>query len=112
MHSDSPIIEPRLKTLSRKSFWQGHVDQWKTSDLSKKEYCRQHALVYQQMVYWSSKEKKLVADQPEKNSGFVAVTVAAVDSDQGLSIRLPNGLMIEGINSRSITLVGRLLEHL
>jgi hypothetical protein len=112
MRSDSPIIEPRLQTLSRKSFWQRHVNQWRTSGLSKMAYCRQYSLAYHQMVYWSSKEQKPVADQSEKSSGFVAVTVAAAASDQSLSVRLPNGVMIEGINDRSVALVGMLLEQL
>ena len=47
MHSDSFNDTPRLQTLSRKEFWQRHVNQWRTSGLSKMAYCQQYALTYQ-----------------------------------------------------------------
>jgi hypothetical protein len=112
MHSNSPSTEPRLQALSRDSFWQRHVSQWRTSGLSKMAYCRQYTLAYHQMVYWSNKEQQPVAEQSEKSSGFVAVTVAATTNNQSLSVRLPNGVMIEGINDRSVALVSLLLEQL
>ena len=112
MSSDSPSIEPQLQSLSRRSFWQHHVDQWSTSGLSKMAYCKQYSLAYHQFVYWSNKEQQSVANQHGKSSGFVALTVATQTSNQSLSIRLPNGIMIEGINDRSVALVGMLLEQL
>ena len=111
MHTDSSSENPRFQTVSREAFWQRHVSQWRTSGLSKMAYCQQYALTYHQMVYWSKKEKTGV--EPEARSGgFVAVTVSADARDSGLSLRLPNGITIEGINDRSIELVGKLISQL
>ena len=112
MHSNSLSTEPRLQTLSRGSFWQRHINQWRASGLSKMAYCRQYSLAYHQMVYWSNKEQLPVAEQSNKPSGFVAVAVTATTTNQNLSVRLPNGVIIEGINDRSVALVGILLEQL
>jgi len=106
-----PSDSPRLQTLSREAFWQRHVTQWRDSGLSKMAYCQQYSLVYSQMVYWSTKTANL--DKKHQSNSFVSVAVApAVDISPGLSVRLPSGIVIEGIDERSIALVGKLLEHL
>lgn len=63
------------------------------------------------MVYWSKKEECAVElEQP--SSGFVALSVSSNARDTGLSVRLPNGITIEGINDRSVDFVSRLIEQL
>ncbi len=111
MHADSPSENPRLQTVSRKEFWQLHVEKWRTSGLSKMAYCQQYALTYHQMVYWSKKEGTGVRPGVDLG-GFVAVAVSTDARDCGLSLRLPNGITIEGINDRSIELVGKLIDQL
>ncbi len=111
MHPVSSSETPKFQTVSRKAFWQRHVEQWRTSGLSKMAYCQQYALTYHQMVYWSKKDE--VGVGPDVDSGgFVAVTVSTDARDSGLSLRLPNGITIEGINDRSIGLVGKLIGQL
>lgn len=111
MQANSSSDSPHLQTLSREILWQRHVDQWRRSGLSKMAYCRQHALAYHQMVYWSKKEDH-VAEPAIACGGFVAVTVASQARDCGLSVRLPNGLTIEGITDYRIELVGKLIAQL
>jgi len=108
---------PRVHNVSRQAFWQRHVTQWGTTELSKTAYCQQHALTYHQMVYWCAKLES--ADKSGVPSGgFVAVTVsspadcASGVSNSGLSIRLPSGITIEGINDQSVELVNRLIAQL
>ena len=108
---------PRVHNVSRQAFWQRHVTQWGTTELSKAAYCQQHALTYHQMVYWCTKLES--SDESEvRSGGFVAVTVsspgvcASGAGNSGLSIRLPNGVTIEGINDQSIELVNRLIAQL
>ena len=102
---------PQLQTLSREAFWQHHVTQWRDSGLSKMAYCQQYALVYHQMVYWCTKATN--AQVHSHSNNFVPVAIApAVDTSRGLSVRLPSGVAIEGIDERSIALVGKLLEQL
>ena len=102
---------PRLQTVSREAFWQRHVAQWRHSGLSKSAYCQQYALTYHQMVYWAKKDEQDV--EPEQpSSGFVTVAVSSDDNEGILSVRLPNGLIIQGINDRSMGLVGKLIAQL
>lgn len=109
MYSDSTNDTPKLQTVSRKDFWQRHVNQWRTSGLSKMAYCQQHVLTYHQMVYWSSKVECVV--EAKSPGGFVAVTVSSDERDSGLSIRFPNGVTIEGINERSVDIVSKLIAR-
>lgn len=108
---------PRFPGVSRQAFWQRHVTQWGTTELSKAAYCQQHALTYHQMVYWCTKLQS-TGETGTPSGGFVAVTVppssvgSSSISDSGLSIRLPNGVTIEGIDDRSVELVGRLIAQL
>jgi hypothetical protein len=103
---------PRVQTLSREAFWQRHIGQWRDSGLSRVAYCKQYSLVYHQMVYWCSKETKETDDAKGASSDFIAVSVAPTLSHSALSIRLPNGIAIEGIDERSVALVGRLVGQL
>lgn len=104
--------EPRLQTLSRADFWQQHVRQWRDSGLSKTAYSRQYALAYHQMVYWCGKEEKVVEESTPPTKDFVAVSMAPTLGTSGVSILLPNGVSINGIDEQSIAWVGRLIEQL
>jgi hypothetical protein len=112
MQSKPTSEAPRLQTLSREGFWQRHVSQWRESGVSKMAYCQQYSLVYHQMVYWSSKKKKQIDQTDGTSNDFIAVSVTPTLGHSALSIRLPNGIAIEGINERSVALVGRLVEQL
>jgi hypothetical protein len=111
MHIDSFKDAPRLQSVSREAFWQRHVAQWRTSGLSKRAYCQQCALTYHQMVYWSKKENPVI-ELEVGSGGFVAISVSPDERDAGLSVRLPSGMMIEGIDDRSVDLVGKLIAQL
>jgi len=110
MSSDSVNHTPTLQTVSRAQFWQSHVNQWRTSGLSKAAYSEQYALTYHQMVYWSAKLEHVV--EPKPASGFVAVSVSSDANDSGLSILLPSGITIKGITERSVDVVHKLVQQL
>ena len=115
MQSKPTSESPRLQTLSREAYWHRHVSQWRESGLSKAAYCQQYSLVYHQMVYWCSKansEGKGTKRTKASSSDFIAVTVSPTQSHCALSILLPNGIAIEGINEHSVALVSRLVEQL
>ncbi len=112
MQAISPSTPTLMPSLSRQVFWQRHVNQWRDSGLSKKAYARQHSLAYQQMVYWCSKDEKKVEEKKQAPNNFVAVSVTSATVSSGLSIRLPNGITIEGIDQHSIPLVGSLVKQL
>ena len=106
----------QLQALSREVFWQRHVTQWRESGLTKMAYCQQFSLVYHQMVYWCTKAAKTANVNNDENhapNNFVAVAVASpIDEPAGLLLRLPNGIVIEGIDEQSVSLVGKLVEQL
>ena len=113
MQHNSTAEAPRLQTLSRAAFWQRHMSQWRESGLSKAAYCQQYSLVYHQMMYWCSKGSKETDETKGATSDFIAVSMTpATSAPLALSIRLPNGIRIEGINECSVSLVGRLVEQL
>jgi len=95
----------------RKTYWRPYVDQWQSSGLSAKRFCREHTLPYGQFLYWASKLRSENASP--RQSGFVRV-VPSQDNGamQGLFLALPNGLRIGGIDAGNLALVPRLLEQL
>ena len=104
---------PRLQTLSREVFWQRHVTQWRDSGLSKMAYCKQFSLVYHQMVYWCGKAENVADEAKMPSNNFVAATVAPTcGSSAGLTVLLPNGISIDGIDEYSVGLVGKLVDQL
>ena len=110
--SIEPTATPSdMPTLSRETFWQQHIMQWRSSGLSKMAYCEQFSLVYHQMVYWSKK----LEDEPEQQSEtgrFVPVRVPHTIDRSVLRLCLPNGLIIEGIDDHNVELVGPLMRQL
>lgn len=64
------------------------------------------------MVYWCSKDEQITNDKEDASSNFIAVSIKPAVYESGLSIRLPNGITIEGIDQNSIALIGKLVEQL
>lgn len=116
MHTDATSRTTELQSLSRQEFWHQHVTQWQSSGLSKRTYCDRYELVYHQMVYWCSKHKAINTDEKPiaaTGNGFVPVSVAPVcASAQCLSVRLPNGLLIEGIDQHNVALLSQVVRQL
>ena len=114
MQTNPSNNKPALQTLSRDSFWRRHVDQWRTSGLSKMAYCKEYSLVYHQMVYWCSKPENADEQQSHKNtsSDFVPVSVSPLPLSAGLCVRLPNGIAIEGIDENNVGCVSQLVKQL
>jgi len=109
MTSEAIHITPELQTINREDFWQHHVDQWRKTGMSKAMYCQQHDLVYHQMVYWSTKSAAVNA---KPAGGFVPVNLGSDVPDVGLSIRLPNGITIEGFDDHRIEVIAKLIATL
>jgi hypothetical protein len=97
-------------------FWQRHIEQWRTSELSQASYCRQQALVAHRFGYW---KRKFLAEcepvEPEPKSGFARVQVAAsvaTSSSPGLSLCFRDGTRLTGITQNNLALIKPLLEVL
>ena len=93
-----------------RAFWSHHVERYNASELDKAAYCREHDLSYHQMVYWSGKAA-LAQSQPavvtpsKPISPLVPIRVTPTTSSEGLSVRLPTGVVISGIGADNLSLL-------
>ena len=103
-----------LQSLTREQFWQHHIKHWQGSGFSKMRYCRENDLPYHQLIYWCEKHRQPVETRGDAVSSFVAVSHAPAASkpSSALSIELPNGICITGVDAQTIALVPQLLRSL
>jgi len=96
--------------LSR--YWQGQITAWEQSGQSQKSFCEQRELNYHRFGYWRRKflEQSHTEDQPI--NGFVPVRSLQSSSATGLSLTLPNGVLIQGIEHYNVAVVRQLLQQL
>ena len=55
---DTEITDPSSlpgRDVEKTTFWQQHVDAWRTSNLTQRKYAKQHGLVAARFVYWKNK---------------------------------------------------------
>jgi hypothetical protein len=96
---------------SRADFWLEQVKAAEESGLSAAQFCKQQDLNYSQFMYWRQKLQAPLASTPKKKtSGFVKVEPSLGPLGSGLSVSLPSGMQIHGIDSTNVTLVRQLLE--
>lgn len=98
----------------RRSFWRPHVKACKQGCISKARYCREHRLEYHQFIYWYPKfstDGQPVAATAERPR-FLPVAIEHSAVSQCLQIRLPNGVVIDGITERSVPLIGDIVRQL
>lgn len=100
------------KTDARVFGWKQHVAAWRNSGQSQVDFCRANKLAYQRFVYW---RRKLDRDQalptPRRRARGFAAVVCEAPSDSGLTLSLPNGLVVRGICAQNVTVVRALLDQ-
>jgi len=104
MNLESPITKE-----AKRAYWANHVKQWNVSNESQSDYCRHNQLKLHQFVYWKQvfgTKPKAESKSPTEN-GFVAVQLMRTSAPlaQKMTIQLPNGIRIEGIQSNSLELI-------
>lgn len=95
-------------------FWLKHIKCWQSSKISQADYCKRNKIIVHRFGYWKRKLIPLDA-VPSKNPspGFARVNVVpTVQQNTGLSLHLPNGFSLQGINANNLTIVNQLLEVL
>ena len=60
--------------ISKKKYWQNHLECWKDSGLSQKQYCAQQLLAVSSFSLW----KKKIADQQSEKTHFYPLAVSSV----------------------------------
>ena len=93
-------------------YWQEQITAWEQSGQSQKAFCQQHELNYHRFGYW--RRKFLEQHQPEDKlrNGFVSVQPLQGNMVSGLSLTLPNGVLIQGIDHHNLAVVRQLLQQL
>ena len=109
MNNDQKIID-----------WQKRIQQWQSSGLTQKEWCRQHNIRPKQFWYWKDKLSSLQPVQQEMKTeevtvaSFVPVVTEATSpspvADTVLTVSLPSGTSITGIGEHNVQLAGQLLR--
>lgn len=93
------------------AFWQQQVDAWQQSGQSQKQFCQDHQLIYHRFVYWRRKLDQDRVGHHNPGSGFATVK-RQPPPHTGLSLALPNGLVVQGISTDNLSVVRPLLEQL
>lgn len=98
-----------MKSQQRADYWREQITTWQASGLSGQIFCQQHQLTYHQFVYWRQKYR---TPEDTISSGFAKVTATAPVNSAELTLSLPNGLVITGLNDSNVTLLGAILRQL
>ena len=101
----------RNSTDARTAYWRAQIDAWQTSGQSQQAFCKSNDLNYPNFGYWLRKFRRRgdVTDS-RRAPGFVPVVAASVSA--GLSVHLPSGIELRGVNEQNLHLVEQLLARL
>jgi len=93
--------------------WKQQIQTWKLSGLSQARFCKNNNLTYHRFVYWRGKfdGATRVSSTKKDRGGFAEVSVKP-DADRGLTLSLPNGLIVRGICAENLSVVRQLLDQL
>jgi hypothetical protein len=95
------------------AYWKEQVDAWKSAGTSQIKFCQANELSYHRFVYWRRKfEHGPGGRQEKRESGGFATVDYRQDVSGGLTLSLPNGLVLRGISADNVPVVRQLLEQL
>ncbi|RAU16408.1 IS66 family insertion sequence hypothetical protein [Nitrincola tibetensis] len=107
-----------MSNQTKQHTWQQIITQWQDSDLSAAAFCRNQSVNYEQFYYWKKKLSTHASQGDKKtslqlSSGFTRVTqVEHHAQTNDLSLNLPSGISISGLQSNNIHLLGDILRQL
>jgi len=100
-------------TTDQQSRWKKIIKDWESSNQSQKVFCEAHHLIYHQFGYWRRKFLKQHHDHnPSPRSGFATVSYPRSIASSGLSLQLPNGLVLQGIAADNVGVAYQLISKL
>jgi|SRR5210317_589066 len=89
-------------------YWRTQINHWRTSGESQASFCKTHNLNYHRFTYWRRK----FDERHSESGGFALVKYRNRSSSSPLSVALPNGLVVQGIESDNLGVVRELLASL
>ena len=95
------------------TYWKEWIEAWKDSGISQRKFCQANDLLYARFLYWRRKlEGDTVTCRTTQDSGGFATVDYRPGVNGGLTLSLPNGLVLRGISADNIPVVRLLLEQL
>ena len=92
---------------------QSHIEKWKGSGLTKKDYCKGTGLSYDQFKYWC-KQLGYIKKRRSRNSGTEFVTLQPVEPIQTINkpieITYPNGVRVQISGDTPIKTIHSLIQ--
>ena len=101
-------------TATPANYWKEWIENWKDSSLSQRKFCKANDLPYARFLYWRRKhglDSGTRRATTPASGGFATVDYRAEVSG-GLTLSLPNGLVLRGISADNVPVVRQLLEQL
>ena len=97
----------------KKAAWADHLQNQQVSGLSQQAYCDKYSLSAPQFWYWKRKlqcgtSKKDKQPSPGQ-SEFIPVRVTDTVFSQGLTVALPNGITLSGVDDHNHLLVQKMI---
>ena len=106
-------MSSREESASLASYWKQRIEAWQSTNQSQKAFCQAHDLNYHRFGYWRRKFLEQAGEaQRQRGPDFVPVTYASQAEAGGLSLVLPNGLVLQGIATENLAVVYQLLSRL
>lgn len=100
------------ETETRTNYWRQQIKAWECSGQSQKTFCQSHDLNYHRFGYWRRKFLTQDCDDTQQGTGFVPVSYHQQTASSGLSLRLPDGLLLQGVAADNLAVVYQLISQL
>lgn len=91
----------------KKKFWQEHLDNWKSSGISRRKYCEENGINANTFGYWIQRIRKL----GKTDSSFVCLNIGN-NSDSTFEITIKNKYTIKVNNNYSSESLQKLIRTL
>ena len=97
--------------------WQERIQSWRDSGLTQSAWCQQHGIRASKFGYWKRKLETAPSVKPVPHSSGFALAVSqpeptAPSGMAPLSITMPNGVTVSGIDDSNLSLVQRLVRDM
>lgn len=77
-----------MTTEQKRQHWQQHIEAWRQSQLTQREYCKQQAIPFSCFSYWRTRLNRLAEGQKKLLSVQVPCTTT-------VAVMLPCGIRLE-----------------
>jgi hypothetical protein len=104
----------QVESQQLRQIWQERISQWEQTGQTQKAFCDAHNFDYHQFGYWRRRLQILEHSTEAKpfRTGFAQVMARPMAASSGLSVTLPNGVRLEGVDAGNVSTVCHLIDRL